>query len=326
MSTDFKRLSRTAISAFGITSLVTASLLVTTPTSALAADSPAQPATLGEANAAIDGTISSLNQQAASLQGQIGETDGQIAQLETEQAALRQKLELEKELLRQTVREAYVAGDPSSVEVIASNQSFSGVVGQQHYRDQVSEKTGNAAQEVRNTEQQIGQKVADAKQKRDGLAAMKGQLDQKIATEQAQEQAKAALAEATLGQEKLYQDLKNQQAAQTIVAVAPKGPAGGDGGYTGGGGAAGLTGSIGYARAGGNCVNEPGVNNPGYGNPIDWPVTSGSPSIGATALWTFNHTGVVTGIWSNGDVEVRHQNWWGGNQHRFPRSAFRGFR
>lgn len=86
-----------------------------------------------------------------------------------------------------------------------------------------------------------------------------------------------------------------------------------------------LAGSIGYARAGGNCVNEPGVNNPGYGNPSSWPATSGSPWIGATALWTYNHTGVVTGIWSNGDIEVRHQNFSGGI-HRFPRSAFRGFR
>lgn len=84
-------------------------------------------------------------------------------------------------------------------------------------------------------------------------------------------------------------------------------------------------GSIGYARAGGNCVNEPGVNNPGFGNPISWPVTSGTPWIGATALWTYNHTGVVTGIWSNGDIEVRHQNVTGG-VHRYPRSAFRGFR
>lgn len=87
----------------------------------------------------------------------------------------------------------------------------------------------------------------------------------------------------------------------------------------------GLLGSIGYARPGGNCVNEPGVNNPHSGNPISWPVLSSVPTLGATALFTFNHTGVVTGIWSNGDIEVRHQNYSGG-QHRFPRSAFRGFR
>ena len=87
----------------------------------------------------------------------------------------------------------------------------------------------------------------------------------------------------------------------------------------------GLTGSFGYARAGGNCVREAGINNPGWGNPINWPVTSYQPWIGATALFGFNHTAVVTGIWSNGDIEVRHQNYWGG-QHRFPRGSFRGFR
>lgn len=87
-----------------------------------------------------------------------------------------------------------------------------------------------------------------------------------------------------------------------------------------------LKGSIGYATCGGNCVNEPGVNNPFDGtNPISWTVLSQTPTIGATALWTYNHTGVVTGIWSNGDLEIRHQNFCGG-QHRFSRSEFRGFR
>lgn len=86
-----------------------------------------------------------------------------------------------------------------------------------------------------------------------------------------------------------------------------------------------LTGQIGYALAFGNCVNEPGVNNPGFGDPISWPVTSFTPLIGATALFGYNHVGVVTGIWSNGDLEIRHQNF-GGGQHRFSRSEFRGFR
>lgn len=90
----------------------------------------------------------------------------------------------------------------------------------------------------------------------------------------------------------------------------------------------GLFGARGYARAGGNCVNEPGVNSPRDGtNPISWAVLSYRPSIGATALWRgINHTGVVTGIWSNGDIEVRHQNWGGAPVTRFPASAFRGYR
>lgn len=88
----------------------------------------------------------------------------------------------------------------------------------------------------------------------------------------------------------------------------------------------GLNGSIGYALPYGNCVNEPGVNNPFDGSdPIAWAVLYSNPHIGSTALFTYNHVAVVTGIWSNGDLEVRHQNFTGG-QTRFPRSQFRGFR
>lgn len=87
-----------------------------------------------------------------------------------------------------------------------------------------------------------------------------------------------------------------------------------------------IAGTYGYARPCCNCVNEPGVNSPRNGtNPIAWPILSYTPTIGATALWTYNHTGVVVGLWDNGDIEVRHQNYSGG-QSRFPRSAFRGFR
>lgn len=86
-----------------------------------------------------------------------------------------------------------------------------------------------------------------------------------------------------------------------------------------------IAGSIGYSLPYGNCILEPGVNNPGWGNPIDWPATSYTPWIGATALFTFNHTAVVTGVYSNGDLEVRQQNS-PGMPHRIPMSMIRGFR
>jgi len=86
--------------------------------------------------------------------------------------------------------------------------------------------------------------------------------------------------------------------------------------------AGGLVGSIGYAKAGGNCVNQ--INPRPNGNPITWPARSQTPTIGSAALFSYNHTGRVVGIWSNGDVEVAHENY-KGSQTRFPRSALRGF-
>jgi len=86
-----------------------------------------------------------------------------------------------------------------------------------------------------------------------------------------------------------------------------------------------LTGSVGYSDPDGNCVDEPGVNNPGYGNPIDWPVLYTTPHIGSTVLFVFNHTAVVVGIWSNGYVEVDQENA-PGMTHTIPPSMIRGYR
>ncbi len=316
--------------------LLGAASLLTATTALPLADSVSAtsgPATLAEANAAMDGNLANLRQQASDLSGQVAEVNGQIAKIEADLAALAPLLEQKQQILLQSIKEAYIHGDTSSFDVIAGNENLSGMLGQQQYQDEISAKTEKAASELQAVKSELNTKLAEANSKKEGLVALQGQLGDKIATAEAQEQAKQALAEATLNREEEYQKILATQGAQEIDGVVGNSstrpasfvvnsPAPTSGG---GGSAAGLTGSIGYARAGGNCVNEPGVKNPGYGNPIDWPVLTQSPYIGATALWTYNHTGVVTGIWSNGDIEVRHQNYWGG-QHRFPRSAFRGFR
>lgn len=85
-----------------------------------------------------------------------------------------------------------------------------------------------------------------------------------------------------------------------------------------------LTGSYGYVIYYGNCVNQAPYHLRASGNPISWPPTSG-PYIGGIALFHYNHVARITGFWSNGDIEVAHENY-KGNQTRFPRSAFRGYR
>lgn len=86
-----------------------------------------------------------------------------------------------------------------------------------------------------------------------------------------------------------------------------------------------IAGTLGWTIPYGNCVNQVPYAQRGYGNPINWAVTTYTPYIGAAALFPYNHVGVVTGIWDNGDLEIRHENG-GGLGHRFPVSAFRGFR
>lgn len=144
---------------------------------------------------------------------------------------------------------------------------------------------------------------------------------QKVEVEQQKAQTEQKLKETEQKVQQLDQQLQSKKASQARYASVQKNnypSSSGKGGRL-------IAGTYGYARPCCNCVNEPGVNKGPYGNPIVWPVLSYTPTIGATALWTYNHTGVVVGLWDNGDVEVRHQNYSGG-QSRFPRSAFRGFR
>lgn len=330
MSTDFKRISRTAISALSVTSLLAASLTVVSPGQALAADT-SNPETLAEANAQIDGTMSSLDQQIASLDKQIAEVGAEIGELEKEAQEARELAKQYQKTLLQSIRDSWVTGEgeKGEWEILASSQSFSEFISTKEARDRINDDQYEQYKKYEEALNTAETKLKEAQEKRDGLVKLRSELEGKRAARAAQEQAKAALAEQTLGQEKLYQEIKKQKAAQTVAVSTPT-YGGYSGGAVGGGGPDGLEGSIGYARAGGNCVNEPGVNNPRNGNPINWPVTSSTPWVGATALWTFNHTGVVTGIWRSGGqivaVEVRHQNWYGGNQHKFSIGAFRGFR
>jgi len=86
-----------------------------------------------------------------------------------------------------------------------------------------------------------------------------------------------------------------------------------------------LVGQTGWSTPWGNCVDEPGVNNPGYGNPISWSVLYSTPHLGSTVLFFFNHTAVVVGIWSNGDIEVGQENSPGAS-HTYSPSQIRGYR
>jgi len=84
-------------------------------------------------------------------------------------------------------------------------------------------------------------------------------------------------------------------------------------------------GSIGYSLSGGNCVDVGGINNPGYGNPSDWSVTSNHGWIGATVLFTWNHTARETGYYPDGSIEVAQENT-PGMTHHIPLSWVRGWR
>lgn len=82
---------------------------------------------------------------------------------------------------------------------------------------------------------------------------------------------------------------------------------------------------MGYISGGGNCVEfarQFGKNQPG--NPISWAVSTRTPFVGAAVLFPYNHVGIVTGIHSDGSIEVAHANCPGCSTH-YSMSQVRGF-
>lgn len=299
-------------------------LSVTAPVQTPAAQAAELPDNLASANAAMDSNLNSLNSQAAGLTGQIGEVNGVIGKLETEYAALVPQLQQKQATLRQTIRQAYVAGNPSSVEVLAGNSTISGAVGQQHYRDEISQKTQKAASELNETRKQLDSKLAEAKEKRDGLVSLQGQLTEKIETAQAQAAAKAALVQATQNKEEEYQKLRaaEQQtelaavaaatpAASPVVSAAPR-PASPPPAPRP------INGRGGNPYPWGQCTwyvyDQTGRGQ--NGNAGTWSPTSSTPAVGKIMIWrpgeqgarSAGHVGVVVAV-SGNNVTVRHMNW-----------------
>lgn len=308
------RLSKSLAASTLIASLAVTAVPLPSAPVAVAAE---QPQTLAAANAAIDANLGSLNQQASELTGQVGEVNALIGKLEAERAALIPEREQKQAVVRETAKQAYMAGEPSSVEVVASNQTLSGSVSQQQYRDKLGEKSQAAVKDLKETEQKIAANLEEATKKRDGLVALQSDLQIKIDTAQAQERAKQALAEATKNKEEEYQKLVQADQQQQVAAVAAPSNS-----------------PSSKPAAGPSPVNNRGGNPYPYGqctwyvydqtgrgqngNAGTWSPTSSNPAVGKIMIWRAGeqgaggagHVGVVVGV-SGGSVTIRHMNWRG---------------
>lgn len=311
------RLSKSlAVTSIAATLAVTAIPVAPAPV-AVAAE---QPQTLAAANAAIDSNLDSLNRQAGELGGQVSEVNGVISKLEAERAALIPEKEQKQAVVRETAKQAYMAGEPSSVEVVASNATLSGSVSQQQYRDKIGEKTQAAVKSLAETEEKIAKNLDEANKKRDGLVALQGDLQNKIETAESQARAKAALAEATKNKEEEYQKLvqaeRQQQVASVAAPTAPAAPASGKPAA----GPSPVNGRGGNPYPWGQCTwyvyDQTGRGQ--NGNAGTWSPTSSTPAVGKIMIWRpgeqgaagAGHVGVVVAV-SGNNVTVRHMNWRG---------------
>lgn len=308
-----------AMSALTATMAVTTAVLPSAP-AAVAAE---QPDSLAAANAAIDANLGSLNQQAAELNGQVAEVSGVINTLESERAALIPQKTQKEGVVRETAKQAYMAGSPSGVEVLASNQTLSGSASTQQYRDKLGEKSQQAVKDLKETEAKIASNLDEATKKRDGLVAMQSDMNEKVQTAQAQAEAKRALAEATQNKEEEYQKLRQRQqqeslavAAASPTAAASAAPAPSAKPSPGNGGGM-VRGNNPYTP--GQCTwyvyNQTGRGQ--MGNAGQW-AGGGAKAVGSILIMPpgvggaggVGHVGVIVGISGSG-ITIRDMNWAG---------------
>ncbi len=312
--------SRRTLTAFVAATTLVAGIVTVAPTPGYAEESDTRDSTIAK----IDANLNSLNTQAEELGGQVTGLNAEIGELEAEYQKLVPEKERKQALLNETIKESYVTGDESAVEVLASEATFSEVVSKQHYHEEIQVKTDRAAQELEEITQQIEEKLGAAKEKRQGLLTLKGQLDERIATAEAQEEAKRAAEALSEEQFQQAQEANTQTQAEGIAQSSPSSSpgsgspqqiSGGNNPYpwgqctwyvyqATGRGQNGNAGSWGGGSSGGPgsiLIMPPGVN--------------GAGSAG--------HVGVVVSVSGSG-VTIRDSNWFGLgviSTHTVPKSS-----
>lgn len=333
--------------------------VVLTIISLLAAAVPVAPAgravaaqtsdTLAGALSAMEANTTSLSQQAADIDRQSAQVAAEVADLQNQYNALVPQLAQKQATLKQAIRQSYVTGPPSTLEVVATNQTFSSVISQQSYSDQVGAKTKKMAEDVAKTKQEVSDKLTSSQQKQDGLASLRTQLDDKITTAQQQVQAEQTLVQITQGKEEEYQKIaaaaKAQNAGAAIDNVASPAPSSHPSPVitgmpssspepfrSGGGGGASYSGGNNpypygqctwyvFSQTGrgqqGNAGSWGGGSSGGVGSLLVMPAGVGG------AGWA-GHVGVIVGMSGSG-ITIRDMNWSGGpgvvSTHTVPRDS-----
>lgn len=127
--------------------------------------------------------INILQQQISSVEASISANQAQQARLNAEIVELQQKIDLQKQLLGNDIRDMYVDGSMSSLEMLASSNNLSQYVDKQEYRNVVQEKIQSMLTQI--SELQV--QVKNQKNQIDVLIATESNQQAQLAADQAQQ-------------------------------------------------------------------------------------------------------------------------------------------
>lgn len=158
----------------------------------------------------LQGRLDQLNIEIAQVDNQIHLTDLKIQELSEKLEATQKELDRQKSLLKESMRTLYKKKGASTVELLASSDSFSDFINQQEYLERLKVSIQDSAEQVVALKLEIEKQQAQQQQLQE---AQKGQRD----TLASKHEEQRVLLETTKGQAANYasavESLRQQQAA-----------------------------------------------------------------------------------------------------------------
>lgn len=238
--------------------------------------------------------VEEIRLETASLQAKIDVNEARNNQLKAQITEAEEKLVKNKRVLAQTIRQLYIDGDISSLEILASSTSLSEYVDKQEYRDRVKDQISTITDQVKELKIQLeGQQVEIANLLSDQVS-MRTDLGNKQAELN-------TVLEETRGQEEAYQSQVKSDNAEVARLREEQRLAN----------QSNIRGKISY-------VPSSGIANGGY--PPYW---DNAPKDALVDSWGMYNRECVSytafKVWQSG----RHMPYWGGrgNANRWPGNA-----
>ena len=173
---------------------------------------------LGAEAAGIQDVINKLQAEINALQGRIDENTRTMAKLQEQIKAAEAELERQKDLLGQTIRQMYLEGDITTVEMLATSKDLSEFFDKQQYRESVRSKIKTTLDkitklklELNDQKEKVQKLLTEQKALQGQLAAQKAENNRLLSMNQAQQ---GALDAQIKGNNAKVAELRRQQAAE----------------------------------------------------------------------------------------------------------------
>ena len=283
-----------------------------------------QPTQAVEGGDACQELLSPMNDNLRALLNEIGEIDSQVADVEGRIAKLENDyaaLQKENEKLLQTILDLMADEDrldrsATDLDALLSSGTLSEFWSKQERQEIVTSELDEQFEEFLKNAEEMEAALSEAKKERQDLLELKGQLEIRKSTLEAQETAKRAAEQLNVEECEAAQEASAKTEAEAIVQP----PSNDSGGDDGGGSVSPIGNRPGNPYPYGQCTwyvyeaTGRGQN----GNAGTWGATSSTPGVGKIMIWRSGeqgawgagHVGVVVDV-SGNNVTIQHMNWGG---------------